>query len=829
MGDSKVTSVMEVEERAAGSDFGTLLRRYRLAAGLSQEALAERARMSSDGISALERGHRRTPQRETLALLAGALALSEEQRREFETAAVRAPIVRRGGPVTVGPWPDVVAADLPLSLTSFVGRENELAEIATLAHDHRLVTLTGSGGVGKTQTALRAASALGDEVTVRFVGFAPVSDPSLVVATIASALGVQEVSDRPLLETVTAFLRNRTILLVLDNCEHLVSEVANVAAKLLLGCPGLRLLATSREPMKAAGEYAYRLPSLDIPSAVVLFADRAQAVDHRFALTNENAPLVTEICRRLDRIPLAIELAAARINLLPVQGIANQLDHRFYLLSRGERTVLPRQQTMRATIEWSYDLLAAKEQRVFERLSVFAGGCTLDSAVAVCADEEIVAKEILDVLSSLVDKSLVVTDFAQTDVRYRLLESFQEFGAEQLARRGDLNTVEDRHARSCLGLAERAMRAWESEPDAVWHAILRAETDNWRGALRWTLADGHDILLGQRIAGELGPLFPTLLRDGRRWLPVALESVDARTPIDVLAKLRIAQAMLAKIDGAFELALACSEDAIALFERHGNVFLKQVAQIEKAGRIADLGRMAEGRQLMLEILAARPSNSRLAAFLLESVGFTSASEGDLPAARSYVDEALQRYRALGLEWYAARCMGVRGLIEMSAGDPAAALGYATDAVTAIRNLDVFRSDAIAFALTNVSAFLVCLRRYDEAAQTADEALAIAHDFKLSFLLGRALRHLAVADTLRSDQPERLAWAREKAARIIGFVEGRLTPEGTTFSWFDSPEGGEYARAQAVLRDELGSDVVARLMAEGAALTEDEVVEEALSP
>ncbi|HET6275671.1 MAG TPA: helix-turn-helix domain-containing protein [Candidatus Cybelea sp.] len=390
------------DERAGTPEFGRLLRHYRLAAGLSQEALAERARMSPNGISALERGYRRTPQRETLALLVRALALGDAQRGEFEAAA--APPRAR--------WSGTGISNLPLSLTSFVGREVELDDVARLVREHRLVTLTGAGGIGKTQTASHVGTALSGtgEAVVCFVALAPIGDSALVVAAIASTLRIQEVPNRPLFETLTAFLRNKALLLILDNCEHVIMEAATVAGALLAGCPRVRLLATSREPLRIAGEYTYRLPSLSVPTpattprlspakalsfgAIVLFSDRARAVDHRFSLTNRNAPAVAAICRHLDGIPLAIELAAARVNVLPVQAIADKFDNRFSILTGGTRTALPRQQTMRAAIDWSYDLLVAREQRVFERLSAFAGGCTLATADAVCAGDGVAEADV---------------------------------------------------------------------------------------------------------------------------------------------------------------------------------------------------------------------------------------------------------------------------------------------------------------------------------------------------------------------------------------------------------------------------------------------------
>src|SRR6202042_318431 len=310
-----------MEERGRVPTFGPCLRQYRLAAGLSQEALAERARISVNGVSALERGYRRTPQHETLALLAGALELDGEQRREFEGAAIRSGPLRRATSVTVGPWPSTPGSNLPLALKSFVGREAELDAIASLVRDHRLVTIAGAGGLGKTQTALQVGRVMGnaDDGAVCLVALAPIAHQSLVVPAIASTLGVQEVPNRPLLETVLAYLKNKTLLLILDNCEHVIDQAAIVAEALLVACPRVRILAPSRESLRAAGEHSYRLPPLGVPSAkaarhlnatdaaaygaIVLFNDRARAADHRFVLTDENAPIVAELCRRLDGIP----------------------------------------------------------------------------------------------------------------------------------------------------------------------------------------------------------------------------------------------------------------------------------------------------------------------------------------------------------------------------------------------------------------------------------------------------------------------------------------------------------------------------------------------
>ncbi|MGB8910551.1 MAG: helix-turn-helix domain-containing protein [Candidatus Cybelea sp.] len=816
-----------MEDQGREPGFGTLLKHYRIAAGLSQDALAQRARMSADGISALERGHRRTPQRETLALLAGALALSDEQRLNFEAAAVRRSTPRLGGSVSVGPWPDVGEAGVPLSLTSFFGRENELAEISTLVRERRLVTITGAGGVGKTQTALRVANALADEITVRCVEFAPISYTSLVVSAIASALGVQEIPTRPLLGTVTAYLRNRTMLLVLDNCEHVISEVVSVATVLLVACPHLRILATSREAFKAAGEFGYRLPSLTVESSVRLFADRAQAVNHRFALTDETAPIVAEICSRLDGIPLAIELAAARTNLLPVRALAEKLDERFRVLGRGERTAMPRQQTMRAAIEWSCELLSPREQRVFERLSVFAGGCTLDAAATVCADEEVAEHDLLDLLSSLIDKSLVVVDFEGSEPRYRLLESFRQYAREKLAARDEQNVVAHRHAYAYLKLAEPLDCIFFYKPDEVLQAQSREELDNWRAALQWSLSARRDVLLGQRLVGELCPFWQILAPvEGRRWLTCALELADPRTPTSLLARLDYTEAMIAQVLGQYEVQLASSRSAAERYRLVGDSFGVALAQHREISALVNLSRCEEAKPLLQEFLplARRLGNRWLLAMTLRLFGSTSLQDGDLAAARAYVAEALQHFEALGSTRDVAFIMLQLSGVEFHAGNAELALWHTTDALATFRTINLAR--AVGGTLNLRATFLISLARYDEAETNAREAFELARELRLEARAACALEQLAVIATL---QPQVAADRRQRsyarAARAFGFADARRAAAETPR---ESDEQQDYARALALLRDALGTDALARLIAEGAAMTEEQAVEETLS-
>jgi predicted ATPase/transcriptional regulator with XRE-family HTH domain len=836
---------MEQEVRAGSPEFGQLLRRYRLAAGLSQEALAERARMSTEGISALERGYRRSPQRETLELLARALTLDNEQRRDFEAAA-RAGTARRPGPasVTVGPWPEAGAAALPLALTSYVGRERETSAIAGLVRESRLVTLTGAGGIGKTRAALQAAATLGEdwEYPPRFVSLTSAVDASSVTQCVAAGLGIQEVPNHALRETLQSYLDNKAMLLILDNCEHVVGDAAQLVKTLLSSCPRVRILATSREPLRVLGEHAYRLPSLAMPSsqesreltadaaleygAVRLFVDRARSVNHRFELTNEQVPNVTQLCRHLDGIPLAIELAAARANALSVRELNERLGERFRLLAGGERTALPRQQTMRATIDWSYNLLSLPERRLFERLSVFAGGCTLAAAARICGDD---AQEVdmLDLLTALTDKSLVAADLNGDETRYRLLESFREYAREKLAARGETEALARRHALVCLEMAQTYNSAAEANLDELFRATAASELENWRAALEWTLAARNDALLGQELVSELetfwGAFAPV---EGRRWLLAAAEQIDDGTPTKVLAALSYAQANVAMVLREVEAQLAYARIAIAHYRALGDALGVARAQA-RAGRALvamEMERMPEGIALLREALATagKLKNSRLAAHALRCLGEANFRSGDYATARRYYSEAVKTLQAMGARLVSAAAMEDLAEIEFAAGDPEAAARHATVAVTIMRGTLAPR--ALAITLNQLACCLNIVARHDEAEERAREALDVALQHGVQEAMPEALQHLAAAAALREQVSAGNSSSWVRAARLLGFVDARIAALDATRTHLESQE---YDRVLAVLRGAIGDARVAEAMAAGSVLTQEQAIDEYL--
>jgi non-specific serine/threonine protein kinase len=470
-----------------------------------------------------------------------------------------------------------------LELSSFVGREKELAEVKRLLEDNRLLTLTGSGGCGKTRLALAAASELveGFEDGVWFVELASLADPSLVPQSVAYALGVREQPGRSPTEALSDYLRNRKVLLVLDNCEHLVEACAELAEALLHSCPELRVLATSREALGITGEVAWLVPSLALPDirrvpdieslpryeSARLFVERAAAVKPTFTLTDQNAVAVAQVCYRLDGIPLAIELAAARAKVLSVEQIADRLDDSFGLLSAGGRTAMPRHRTLHATMDWSHELLSLEERALFRRLSVFAGGFTLEAAESVCAGAGLERDEVLDLLSHLVDKSLVIMREESGEARYRLLETVRQYGREKLSESGEAGQVQERHAGYYLALAEEAEPELKGERQIAWLERLERERDNLRAAMVWLLERG-ELEEAARLGWALWLFWGIRAHfaEGRRWMEQALSARGSATmPASARAKALYVAGMMANYQGDHGSAEPLVEESLGLF------------------------------------------------------------------------------------------------------------------------------------------------------------------------------------------------------------------------------------------------------------------------
>jgi predicted ATPase/DNA-binding XRE family transcriptional regulator len=837
---------MEAADRA---HFGTLLRQFRLDAGMTQQDLAERSKLSVEAISTLERGARTRPHNDTVILLARALDLSPQREALLRSAvdtSRRAQRARVSKVSLLRLVPSGTQAaprtNLPRPLTSFVGRERELDEIATLLREHRLVTIIGAGGVGKTRIAVQVCGQVPDDFPdgTWLVDLAPLEQHALVESTLLTALQLPSTTGSAL-EVIIAYLKTRRLLLILDNCEHLIARAGDVAAKIAEACPSVHVLATSRQALEVAGERAYRLPSLAVPpvsfrnaqealshGAVALFTDRALAGRSGFSLSEDNAPDVVEICRRLDGIPLAIELAAARVNVLAPRQIAERLNERFRLLTNADSRVLPRHQTMTALIDWSYDLLTQREQRFFESLSVFAGGCTLQGAVSVCGTHGEDELDVVDLIASLAGKSLLVAELAGDAQRYRLLESSRQYAKDKLIGRGEQAAVARLHTLFFAELAERLNDSWERMPDREWLPEANIESENWRAALDWAFGKGGDLVLGQRLAaaGRVLRRSFTLIEAGR-WVRMALDLVDENTPSALVASLELASSAMAARVAERTACLKAAERALKRYSELGDLAGMAQAQTIMGHSLVIFERFAEAEPLLKEALkvARELGCRRLAAEALRIIAHARSLVGDFSGARSTYTEALGLARTAGAELLAAAMVASLSGNEYDAGDLETALRLMTDALQAYRRLGLSTLPDVAACLGDIAKYLIALRRYDEARVHAHEALELAREVRHQVIVAGSLQQLAVLALLKPHIENGPAFeAHAAAAHIFGFFDTRWKTLGVPKK-YGLPE---YDSALELLRDAIGADVVARLMAAGASMTEDEAIAQTLA-
>jgi predicted ATPase len=769
--------------------------------------------MSPGGISVLERGVHRSPNRDTVAQLADGLALSGADRRRFEAAAARPQHPRRRRPTAPA------LHNLPAQVTSFIARVREIGEIAELVRSRRLVTLVGAGGIGKTRCALRVAA----KATATFadgvwlVELAPIADASLVASAIAQALGVQLSSVRPPLDAVITYLKHKQVLLVLDNCEHVLDEARNVAAAILQTCSNVRILSTSREALHVAGEDVYRMPSLELVSAVTLFADRALSIEKRFALSNESRPHVEEICRRLDGIPLAIELAAARVNVLSPQQLVQRLDERFRILTGGDRSALARHQTMRALIDWSYDLLTEDEQRVFRALSVFAGGCTLQSAAAVCGEDELV---VLEWLSSLVEKSLLQAEPSVSGTRYQFLESIRQYACERLFALEKLGGSDEREAlarRHAQYFCEHARAADErlgTGPLLGWLAEAELELDNHRTALKWSLTEGNDAALGGAIAGALSALWTNagLAVEGRDWIGLALKQVSETEHPRIVARLWYALSCLTADQSKHDTA----ERAMRLYASVGDASGAARAQRGLAFALMLMGRFDEATAAIEQALAAARAcgDTWNEAYCLDTQASIAQERGDLPLARDLFALALAAFEALGDESGIAIVLSNMAELEFADGHPELALRAASAALEIHARGEIVTH--IVPVHNNRVAYRIALGDLSAARESAREGLRVARQARFGQLTAIALQHFALLAGLGGDA--------RRGAQLLGYVNAQYSAQGLQRL---STEQWGYDKLIATLRETLGEDEIAQLAADGATWSEDKAVEEAL--
>jgi predicted ATPase/DNA-binding XRE family transcriptional regulator len=804
--------------------FGELLREFRCAAGLSQEALAERARLSPGAISTLERSARRAPQQQTLALLAEALQLGQGDRKRFEEAAVAG---RRRGPAALAHTATTDRlANLPNVLTSFHGREADLTALDRLISSRRLVTLLGPGGVGKTRLALEAAHRALDASRFRdgvwFVDVAPLTAPELVTTAIARLLSVREQPDAALLDTLVAALAGKNLLLVLDNCEHLMTECAAIAEALLAGCAGIVMLATTREALRIDAECVFRVVPLPYEReggrapALELLVERLIDADYaRFsAMSEDDLAHAATICKRLDGIPLALELAAGRARDLPLANIVAGMDDRFTLLARGRRTASTRQQTLRGMLDWSFALLSPGEQQRFACLGLFATSFSPDAAAAVFGVEHTIAQTALDALSA---KSLITAvEEPGGQLRYRLLETIRAYAIDRLRERDEYERFARRFAEYFLSLAHAADDRYGRIPNAAFLALVEPDLDNFRTALEWALGCRHDIALGAELAGAMGWVYrqTALYGEGVRWAERALsEAGDA--PRLIAGRLHMALSFLYFNMGAMRAALDAAVEATDAYREAAALSHLCWALTQQAYCRYLLGEGDAARDAAAEAVEV----SRRQDDVFRTAGALNALAVTIPIERAAerfapLEEAIRHYRAAGDE---GALVPTANLAEThyATGNFAAALSAGLEVVAMTRN-NRDRAN-LAAALTNVAAYALTVGDVAQADAAAREALGLVRDLGKTLNTMCALQHLGSVAAHRGDDA--------RAARLLGasnqlYREFGLAREFTEQSLYD--------RTIEDIRSALGDTALTEHVAAGASLPLDDAVTEGLS-
>src|SRR5579871_3380539 len=588
---------------------------------------------------------------------------------------------------------DYLPNNLPQQDTSFIGREQETAEVKALLEQSRLLTLTGSGGSGKSRLALQVAAEALEQFPegVWLVELAALSDPALVPHTVASILRIREQAGKTLIHSLVETLKTKHMLLLLDNCEHLLVACAQLADALVRACPNVKILASSREALGIAGEQTYRVPTLSLPDpqqaanvasvsrseAVQLFIERARLLKSDFVVTDPIAPALASVCHRLDGIPLAIELAAARIRSLSVQAIAARLDDRFHLLTGGSKLVMPRQQTLQAAIDWSYDLLTEPERALLARLSVFAGGWTLEAAEQVGAGDisphgSIEAEDIFEVLTSLTDKSLVIADTEREKARYRLLETVRQYAGDRLAEREERAEFRARHRDHFLALAEEANEKLAGPEQAHWLAVLEEEHDNLRLALAFCLEEPEGGEAGLRLGAALQEFWWTRghLSEGREHFAALLAHPGAQAHTRMRANALNGAAVLAYYQGDYASARARFEECLAIHRELGKGLGIAAALSNLGSVLFEQGEYASARALFAESLEIlRTQGDRLSmAYSLGNLGNVAFLQGDYASARTMQEECLAIQREFGDRQGIANSLSNLGNIAFAQGD-----------------------------------------------------------------------------------------------------------------------------------------------------------------
>ena len=662
--------------------------------------------------------------------------------------------------------------NLPIALTSFVGRRRQVIEARRLLSTARLVTLTGIGGVGKTRLALKVAedSRRAFPDGVRVVELAEVHDPESLKDAVAIAVGLRVRAARPPLDVLVEYLATRRLLLVMDNCEHLVESVAVLCDALLRRCPDLRILATSREPLGIGGEAILLVPPLTVPDslratsleglpqyeAVTLFVERATSAVPEFRLTEENQGDVIGICRQLDGLPLPIELAAARLRAMSAAQILHRLTDRYRLLNRGSRTAPTRQQSLRACIDWSHELCSEQEQKLWRRLSVFAGSFELDAAEDICADD-FTGGELLDGVTSLVDKSILIRDEPGTVVRYRLLETIREYAQEKLRESGEHPALLQRHRDWYERLAVRAADEWISSDQVAWIARLEREQSNLRDALTFSITGNAPGVTGLRMATALYPFWLSRgrLSEGRRWLERALAGT-CEAEAEERTKALYAYSALAAMQGDVQGGMARVKEGRGLDldtrDAVSDAFLTHVEGL-LATAAGDFGRAVDCLEASLEVFRSEGMRLQIVEDLV-GLGLATALLGDVTRAAAWHAEVLAITEPCGEAVFRTYSLWATGMAELQRGDPAHAVSLFEEGLRLTRSVD----DPLSAAW-----FLDVLAWVGAAAQEFDRAAT---------LRGAAMSMWQIVDGPTVRFPSLLVHRDECRLQIVGAIGER---------------------------------------------------------
>jgi predicted ATPase/DNA-binding SARP family transcriptional activator len=722
--------------------------------------------------------------------------------------------------------------NLPIPLSSFIGRKKEVTQLKERITVTRLLTLSGAGGSGKTRLAIQVATDLIDQLQdgVWWVDLAPLMDEALVPHAVAQALGVREAPNQTLTETLTTFLRHKQLLLVLDNCEHLLAACAQLADDLLSHCANLRILATSREALGITGEMVYHVPTLSLPQpqrltltdlllgyeGICLFVERACAVKSDFALTEQNAAAVLHICQRLDGLPLALELAAARTKMLTAEQIAERLNDRFNLLTQGSRTVLPRQQTLYATIDWSYDLLPDEARLLFRRLSVFAGGFTLEAAEGVCAEEPLAPRTLFDLLARLVDRSLVKVERQGEYALYGMLETIREYAREKLDGSGETERVRQHHRDFFIAFAEQAARRVNSGEQMEWLDRLEIEHDNVRAA--WDCAIESDAELGLRLAWALLGFW--IVRgnpsEGREWLAKLVERTKPWGRTAKRAHVLGLAGRLAYSQSDFAAARPLLEEALPIARLSGDKLIIAFVLLwlgRTAHRQGDVRAAQSFTEESLMMYQGLQNQRGIAQAMLHLAGLV-ADQGHYAEAEERCIRSLATFQALGDKFMAGHVCNWLGEMARLQGD------YARAGKSYEQSIEIFQEQHsrvyLATPLFNLG--WVSLRGGDDrkARTLFEESLKLYSEY--GDKNGMADNLLGLASVLG------MIGRPEQAAQLFGAAESLRESIGGCIEPSDQKEFDHYA---AAVRAQLDEAAFAKAWAEGRAMTLEQVIEHAL--